>query len=81
MGSAYMLYLQFEYMSYRHPRTCKTLHTKGIPTIALPYLVCIVWRQCGQILNDRLQTLQNNTARTITKLRYDGANYSELLTA
>ena len=67
-------------MSYRHPQTCKTLHTKEIPTIALPYLDCIVWGQCGETLKDRLQTLWNKTARTIAKLRHDEANYSELLT-
>ena len=36
--------------------------TKGITTVALPYLDCIVWEQCGEILKDRLQTLQNKTA-------------------
>ena len=52
----------------RHPQAYKALHTKGIPTIALPYLDCDVWRQCGETLKDRLQTLQNKTARTIAKL-------------
>ena len=80
MGSAYRLYLQQDYMSYRHPRVYKALHTKGIPTIALPYLDYIVRGQCGETLKDRLHTLQNKTARTIDKLRYDEANYSEVLT-
>ena len=52
----------------RHPQACKALHTKGIPTIALPYLDCAVWGQCGETQKDRLQTLQNKTARTIAKL-------------
>ena len=47
----------------RHPQVYKALHTKGIPTIALPYLDCVVWGQCGETLKDRLQTLQNKTAR------------------
>ena len=57
MGSAYRLYLQSDYMSYRHPQAYKALHT-----IALPYFDCIVWGQSGESLKDRLQTLQNKTA-------------------
>ena len=53
----------------RHPQVYKALHTKGIPTTALPYLDCVVWGQCDETLKDRLQTLQNKTARTIAKLR------------
>ena len=67
-------------MLYTHHQAYKALHTNGIPTIALPYLDCIVWGQCGETLKDRLQTLQNKTALTIAKLRYDEANYGELLT-
>ena len=37
-------------MSYRHPQAYKAFHTKGIPIIALPYLHCIVWGQCGETL-------------------------------
>ena len=62
MGSAYRLYLQQDYMSYRHPQAYKALHTKGITTIALPYIDYIVWGQCGETLKDRLQTLENKTA-------------------
>ena len=40
----------------------------------------IVWRQCSEILRDKLQTLQNKGARTIAKARYDEANHSKLLT-
>ena len=39
----------------------------------------IVWGQCGEILKDKLETLQNRAARTIAKLRYE-ANHYELLT-
>ena len=67
-------------MSYRHPQAYKALHTKGITTIALPYLDCIVWGQCDETLKDRLQTLENKTACTIAKLRYDETNHSKLLT-
>ena len=49
-------------MSYRHPQAYKALHTKGITTISLPHLDCIVWGQCGKTLKDRLQTLENKTA-------------------
>ena len=37
-------------MSYRHPQAYKALHTKGITTIALPYVDCIVWGHCGETL-------------------------------
>ena len=40
-------------MSYRHAQAYKALHTKGISTIALPYLDCIAWGQCGETLKDR----------------------------
>ena len=67
-------------MPYRHPQAYKALQTKGIPTTALPHLDYIVWGQCGETLKDRLETLQNKAALTIAKLRYDEANYGELLT-
>ena len=66
--------------SYRHPQAYKVLPTEGIPAIALSYLDCIVWGQCGETLKDKLQTLQNKAAQTIAKLRYDEANYGEPLT-
>ena len=49
-------------MSYRHPQAYKALHNKGITTIALPYLDCIVWERCGETLKDILQTLENKTS-------------------
>ena len=65
-------------MSYRHSQAHKALHTKEIPT--LPSLNCIVWGQCDETLKDRLQILQNKAALIIAKLRYDAANYGQLLT-
>ena len=69
------------------PQAYQALHTKGLPTIALQYIVepyfrycSIVWGQCGETLKDKLQTLQNKAARTIAKLRYDEANHYKLLT-
>ena len=51
-------------------------------TLIEPYFryCSIVWGQCGEALKDKLQSLQNQTARTIAKLRYDEANHYELLT-
>ena len=40
----------------------------------------ILWGQCGLTLKGKLQTLQNNAARTIAKPRYDEDNHDELLT-
>ena len=51
-------------------------------TLIEPYFkyCSIVWGQCSETLRDKLQTLQNKAARTITKVRYDEANHSKLLT-
>ena len=73
-------YISSKITRRRHSQAYKALYTKGIPTIALPYLDCIVWGQFGEALKDRLQTLQNKAALTIAKLRCDEANYGELLT-
>ena len=35
--------------------------------------------QCNEGLKDELQNLQNRTARTIAKLKYDQADYQKLL--
>ena len=50
-------------------------------TLVEPYLrYCnIVWGQCNETLKDKLQTLQYKAARTIAKIRYDGANHMKLL--
>ena len=51
-------------------------------TLIEPYFkyCSIVWGQCSETLRDELQTLQNKAARTVTKMHYDEANHSKLLT-
>ena len=39
----------------------------------------IIWRQCGEVLKDGLQTLQNKAARTIARTKYGDASHHELL--
>ena len=39
-----------------------------------------MWGQCGEVLKDRLQTLQNKAARTIANVKYDDANHHEVMT-
>ena len=39
----------------------------------------IIWGNCGEILKDNLQTLQNRAARIITRTRYEVANHFALL--
>ena len=50
-------------------------------TLIEPYLryCSIVWGQCSESLKDRLQTLQNKAARTITRVRYEEADHNILL--
>ena len=51
-------------------------------TLIEPYFryCSILWGQCGETLEDKLQTLQKKAAQTIAKLRHDEANHYELLT-
>ena len=39
----------------------------------------IIWGNCGEILKDKLQTLQNRAARIITRTPYEVANHFALL--
>ena len=50
-------------------------------TLIAPYLryCSIVWGQCSESLKNRLQTLQNKAARTITRVRYEEADHNILL--
>ena len=38
-----------------------------------------MWKQCGESLKDRLQTLQNRAAQTIARVRYAEADHDTLL--
>ena len=39
----------------------------------------IIWRNCGEILKDKSQTLQNRDARIMTRTPYEVANHFPLL--
>ena len=39
----------------------------------------IIWRNCGEILKDKLQTLQKRAARIIARTPYEVANNFQLL--
>ena len=41
-----------------------------------PFRYCnIIWGNCGEILKDKLQTLQNRAARIITRTSYEIVNH------
>ena len=50
-------------------------------TLTEPYFryCSIIWGNCGEILKDKLQTLQNRAARIITRIPYEVANHFALL--
>ena len=66
-------------------RMSKTLPTESLcipyKTLIEPHIryCSIVWGNCGEALNDKLQILQNRATRIITRTTYDTANHFALL--
>ena len=62
----------------------KTLSTESLymlyKTLIEPHIryCIIVWGNCGEVLKDKLQILQNRAARIITRTTYDTANHFAL---